>query len=51
MFYRDFGKFKLTVQGLNEEIKKGKKDIYEYIAALEAASTKSGKLRSTAGNG
>lgn len=42
---RDFEKFKLTVRDLNNEIKLGKKDIYEYITALEAASTKSGKLK------
>jgi len=44
---KDFDKFKLTVMNLNNEIKLGKKDIYEYIAALERASTKSGKINTT----
>lgn len=42
---RDFDSFKVTVRRLNDEIKLGKKEIYEYIAALDAASTKSGKIK------
>ena len=42
---RDFDKFKFTIRELNSEIETGKQGIYDYITALEMASTKSGKIK------
>lgn len=42
---RDFAKFKETIRQLNDEIRDGNLAIYQYISALEAASTKAGKLQ------
>ena len=41
----DFDSFKLSVKKLNNEIRQGKKEIYDYMTALELASTKSGKIK------
>ncbi|GEM_PF-6477801 len=42
---RDFGRFKEIIRDLNNEINLGKKSLYEYIAALEAAGTKGQKFK------
>lgn len=42
----DFESFKVTVKKLNDEIRQGKKEIYDYMTALELASNKSGKIKS-----
>jgi len=41
----DFNKFKMTIKNLNDEIRAGNRAIYDYLAALESVSTKSGRIQ------
>ena len=41
---KDFENFKITIRELNNEIRSGSRAIFEYLAALEAASTRSGRI-------
>jgi len=41
---KDFENFKRTIRELNNEIRAGSRAIFEYLAALEAVSTRSGRI-------